>query len=49
MGYLVIARIDREPPHLSDGAVEGMDMLAATQLCLTQRNDVVDDQRLAVP
>ena len=30
-------------------AVEGMDMLAATKLCLTQRNGVLDDQRLAVP
>ena len=34
--------------HLSDGAVEGTDMIAATQICLTQRNRVVDDDRRVV-
>src|SRR5580693_3060634 len=45
VGHLVVARIDHEAMHLSDGAVEGTDMIAVTQVCLTQRDRVVDDDR----
>ena len=44
MGHLLVVRIDDESQHLPDFAVDGMDTLAGTQLCLAHRDDVLRDR-----
>jgi hypothetical protein len=43
MGYPVIGRIDEAALHSPDLTIGGMDMVTGPHLCLTQRNNVLND------
>ena len=46
VGHVTAARIDQETPHLPDLTIEGIDVITGTHLCLTDRDDLVDDDPL---
>jgi len=42
VGHLVVVWIYEDAMHLPDLAIEGMDVIAGTDLCLTHRNNFLD-------
>ena len=42
VGHLMVVWMDEEAMHLPDLAIECMDVVAGTDLCLTHRNDFLD-------
>src|SRR5262249_10660893 len=48
VGHVLVVRVDEEPLHPADLAIDGMDMLAVTDLCFAVGDHLLDEGPPAV-